>query len=121
MTVRAFRDAFRGVAEMLRTQRNARFHVVAMGMVLAAGLWLRLSRVEWALVALSIALVLAFEAVNTALEYLTDLVSPDYHPLAGRAKDVAAGAVLLGALGAVAVGLLIFGPKIVALLSGLIF
>lgn len=92
-----------------------------MVVVLAAGLWLRLSRMEWALVTLCIALVLALEAVNTALEYLTDLVSPHYHPLAGKAKDVAAGAVLLGALGAVVTGLLIFGPKIVAILGGLVF
>lgn len=121
MTVRAFRDAFRGVAEMLRTQRNARFHVVVMVVVLAAGLWLGLSQLEWALVALCMALVLALEAVNTAIEYLTDLVSPHYHSLAGKAKDIAAGAVLCGAAGAVVVGLLIFGPKIVAILESLVF
>lgn len=121
MTVRAFRDAFRGVAELLHTQRNARFHFVATVVVLAAGLWLGLSLLEWALVALCIALVLALEAVNTALEYLTDLVSPHYHPLAGKAKDIAAGAVLFSAVGAVVVGLLIFGPKIVAILGSLVF
>ncbi len=58
---------------------------------------------------------MALEAVNTALEYLTDLISPTYHPLAGKAKDAAAGAVLLGALGAAVVGAVIFGPKVAAL------
>ncbi|MCS7035450.1 MAG: diacylglycerol kinase family protein [Saprospiraceae bacterium] len=119
MTVRAFRDAFRGVADVLRTQRNARFHVAAAIAVVMAGLWLRLSPLEWAAVSLCFALVMALEAVNTALEYLTDLVSPHYHPLAGRAKDAAAGAVLLGAIGAAAAGLFIFGPKIAAILAAL--
>lgn len=68
------------------------------------------------MVVVCIVLVISLEAVNTAVEHLTDLVSPDYHPLAGRAKDVAAAAVLIGALGAAVVGALIFFPKIAALL-----
>lgn len=68
------------------------------------------------MVALCIALVLSLEALNTAVEHLTDLVSPDYHPLAGKAKDVAAAAVLIAAMGAIVAGGLIFLPKIVALL-----
>lgn len=67
---------------------------------------------EWLAVILCFALVIGLEAVNTALEYLTDLVSPDYHPLAGKTKDVAAAAVLIAALGAVAVGLLVFVPHV---------
>lgn len=69
------------------------------------------------MVVFAIVLVLAAEGFNTALEHLTDLVSPDYHPLAGKAKDVAAGAVLLAAIGAATVGILIFGSKILALLK----
>ncbi len=121
MTVRAFRNALRGIAETMRTQQNARFHAVATLVVLIAGFWFGLSRAEWALVMLCITLVLALEALNTALEHLTDLVSPHYHPLAGKAKDAAAGAVLLGAIGAATAGLCIFGPKIAAALSGLVF
>lgn len=67
---------------------------------------------EWAVILLCILIVMALEAMNSALEYLTDLVSPDYHPLAGKAKDMAAGAVLLASIGSVIIGLLILGPKI---------
>jgi diacylglycerol kinase len=70
---------------------------------------------EWVALVICIVLVLALEAVNTALEYLTDLVSPEYHPLAGKAKDVAAAAVLIAAIGAVWVGILIFMPYLSAL------
>jgi diacylglycerol kinase (ATP) len=69
------------------------------------------------MVVLAIAIVWTAEALNTALEYLTDLASPDYHPLAGRAKDVAAGAVLISALGAAAIGLIVFGPHLLKLLG----
>lgn len=112
MTVRAFRYAFRGLVDLFRTQSNARFHAGAVFAAVFAGYWLDISRLEWVAVVLCIAVVLALEAVNTALEYLTDLVSPDYHPLAGKAKDVAAGAVLVAAIGAAVVGGLIFLPKI---------
>jgi len=115
MTVRAFRDAFRGLADVWRTQRNARLHTAAAVAVVMAGLFLKISSLEWAAIVLCMAIVMALEAVNTALEYLTDLISPTYHPLAGKAKDAAAGAVLLGALGAAVVGVVIFGPKIAAL------
>ena len=64
---------------------------------------------------LCIELLISMEAINTALEYLTDLVSPEYHPLAGKVKDVAAAAVLVAALGAATVGLIVFGPKLLAL------
>jgi len=67
---------------------------------------------EWIVVVLCVAVVLSLEAMNTAIEHLTDLVSPGFHPLAGKTKDVAAAAVLLAAMGAVVVGLLIFLPKI---------
>jgi len=73
---------------------------------------LQISLVEWAVLLVCILVVLALEAVNSALEYLTDLVSPNYHPLAGKAKDMAAGAVLLASIGSVIIGLLLLGPKI---------
>ncbi len=117
MTIRAFGHAFRGLSDVLRTQRNARFHAVAAGVVVLTGGLLGLSPVEWALVALCIALVGALEVVNTAIEYLTDLACPHHHPLAGKAKDAAAGAVFLGAWGAAVVGGIIFGPKFAALLG----
>ena len=112
----SFGHAFRGVGAALRSELHLQFHAVASGAVLGLGLYVGLSATEWALVALAVAGVWAAELFNTAIETLTNLVSPEYHPLAGKAKDVAAGAVLLAALGALAVGALVFGPKIWALL-----
>lgn len=116
--INSFRYAFRGLADLLRSQVNARIHLAISAGVLLAGFWLGLSRLEWAAIVGCMALVLALEAVNTALEYLTDLVSPGQHPLAGKAKDVAAAAVLIGAIGAAVVGLIIFLPKLYALVLG---
>ncbi|MBK9335124.1 MAG: diacylglycerol kinase family protein [Lewinellaceae bacterium] len=116
LNTNSFRYAFRGLADLFRTQPNARFHLAASVAVVLAGFWFDISRLEWIAVAFCIALVLALEAVNTAIEYLTDLVSPDYHPLAGKAKDVAAGAVLVAAIGSAAVGVLVFLPKLYAIL-----
>jgi diacylglycerol kinase (ATP) len=112
----SFRYAFQGVAELFRSQPNARIHLVVAALVVVAGRVLKISTTEWAVIVLCMALVLALEAVNTALEFLTDLVSPEHHPLAGKAKDVAAAAVLLAACGSVVVGLLILGPRLWVLL-----
>ena len=111
----SFGHAFRGVGAALRSELHLQLHAVATVAVLGFGLYFRLSPTEWALVALAVAGVWAAELFNTAIETLTNLASPGYHPLAGRAKDVAAGAVLLAALGALAVGGCVFGPKIWAL------
>lgn len=108
----SFRYAFQGLADLLRSQPNARIHLAMSIVVVLAGFYFNISRTEWVALVLCIALVFALEAVNTALEYLTDLVSPDFHPLAGKAKDAAAAAVLLAAAAAVVVGLIIFLPKI---------
>ncbi|GAB3739019.1 diacylglycerol kinase family protein [Hymenobacter agri] len=108
----SFGHAFRGVWSALRSEVHLRFHAVATAVVLSLGLYYHLERLEWALVALSIASVWTAELLNTAIEALTDLASPDFHPLAGKAKDVAAGAVLLAAAGAVVVGALVFGPHL---------
>jgi diacylglycerol kinase (ATP) len=110
--IESFRDAFRGIFHVLRTQRNARIHLVATLVVVGAGLGLGLGPLEWAVLVLTISLVLAMEMVNTALEALADAAVEGYHPLVGIAKDVAAGAVLATALGAVVVGLLIFVPRL---------
>lgn len=114
--VASFGHAFRGVAVALRSEVHLQFHAVATVLVLGLGGYFRLALTEWALVALAIASVWAAELFNTAIETLTNLASPGYHPLAGKAKDVAAGAVLLAALGAVVVGGLVFGPRLWALL-----
>ena len=110
--VASFGHAFRGIAVALGSEVHLRFHAAATVAALGLGLYVGLGRLEWALVALAIGAVWSAELLNTAVEALTDLVSPDYHALAGKAKDVAAGAVLVVALGALAVGLLVFGPPL---------
>ena len=95
---------------MLRTQPNARVHAAATALVIFVGAWFRVSRLEWAALLLACAAVWAAEAFNTALESLADAAVPEFHPGIGRAKDVAAAAVLLASIGAAAVGLLVFVP-----------
>ena len=107
----SFRYAFKGMAALFAGQANARIHLLAAAAAAAAGFYFNISAGEWIAVVICIALVISLEAVNTALEYLTDLVSPERHPLAGKAKDVAAAAVLIAAIGSAIVGLLIFVPK----------
>ncbi|RSK48141.1 diacylglycerol kinase family protein [Hymenobacter rigui] len=113
----SFGYAFRGVVAALRTEVHLWVHAAATVVVVGLGLYFGLARWEWAAVALAVGAVWCAELVNTALEAVVNLVSPDYHPLAGRAKDVAAGAVLVMALAALVVGLLIFGPRVWALLA----
>lgn len=110
----SFRFAFQGLADLMHTQPNARIHLAVAVVAVGAGFFFRISQAEWLAVIICIALVFALEAVNTALEYLTDLVSPKFHPLAGKAKDAAAAAVLIGAFGALATGIVVFLPKILS-------
>ena len=116
--LRSFGHAFRGIGILLCTQANARIHATATVLVVAAGFWFRISRSEWSAIIAVIGLVWIAEGLNTALEAVVDLVSPEPHPLAGRAKDVAAGAVLCAAIAALVIGALIFGPRVWALLAG---
>jgi diacylglycerol kinase len=103
------------VLVLLRTQANARIHAAATILVVVAGFVSGISRMEWCAVVGAIGLVFTAEGLNTAIEAVVDLASPERHPLAERAKDVAAGAVLLAALTAALIGLLIFGPRVLAL------
>lgn len=103
---------------MLRTQRNSWIHSTATICVIALSLWLGLSFVQWAILVLTIGLVWMAEFVNTALEAVVDLASPDIHPLARVGKDVGAAAVLVAAITSVVVGLLILGPALWARLLG---
>ena len=113
----SFRFAFKGLADLFISQPNARIHGVATIIALILGGILGLSKIEWCLIILCIFAVLAAEAFNTALEYLTDLVSPEYHVLAGKTKDVAAAGVLLTAFGALIIGIIIYLPKILSYLE----
>lgn len=115
----SFRFATAGLVYALRTQRNLRIHFVLAILVLLLALAVRLSRIELAVLALTIMLVLIAELFNTAVETAVDLFSPQYHELARIAKNVAAGAVMVSAIGAVAVGMLLFyQPLMTALATG---
>ncbi len=113
--LRSFGHAFRGLKVLLQTQHNARIHALATVLAVAAGALLGISPAEWALIALAVVCVWASEALNTSIESVVDLVSPELHPLAAKAKDVAAGAVLVAAIGSVIVGVLVFGPHMLKL------
>ncbi len=108
----SFRYAFAGLKYALQTQRNTRIHLLVAGAVIVTGLWLGLTLTQWAVLVLTIGLVLASEMLNTVAETLVDLVSPGYHPLAKVIKDVTAGAVLLMAFFSVIVGMLVLGPPL---------
>ncbi len=108
--LRSIRFALRGLKLLLRTQHNAWIHLVATVGVIAAGLGLGISRAEWCWIIIAMMLVWTAEALNTALELTCDAVSPAFHPLVGNAKDVAAGAVLVSAVGAAAIGAMVFWP-----------
>lgn len=111
--LKSFGYAFKGLGYAALTQLNFRVHLVAMFTALFMGWWLKISGSEWHWIMLCITLVLVVELLNTAIETLTDLVSPGYNEKAGRVKDVAAGAVVITALFALVTGLLIFLPKVI--------
>jgi diacylglycerol kinase (ATP) len=106
----SFGYAFAGLAEMIKTQHNAWIHLAATLLVVAAGFLARLSGSEWIGVILAMVLVWSAEAVNTAFEFLCDVASPEFHPLVEKAKNIAAAAVLICAMGAALIGLVIFIP-----------
>ncbi|MDZ7338050.1 MAG: diacylglycerol kinase family protein [candidate division KSB1 bacterium] len=112
---RSFRYAFRGLAILVREEHNARIHLVAAVGVIAAGVLFRLSRWEWVAVTFAIGLVFSFELLNSALERLADVVSPERSEAIGKIKDLSAAGVLMSALTALVIGLWVFVPKIVAL------
>ncbi len=108
--LRSMKCALRGIAVMVGSQQNAWIHAAATLVVIVLGLVLKLSISEWCWIVLAIMSVWTAEALNTAVEFLTDVASPTFHPIAAKAKDVAAGAVLIAAVGSVVIGLLVFGP-----------
>jgi diacylglycerol kinase (ATP) len=111
---RSFGPAGRGIGILLREQHNARIHLAVTAAVCAAGLFFGISRFEWCALLLAMGLVWGAEAVNSAVEYLADAAVPEQHPLIGKSKDVAAGATLLCAIAAAAVGGIVFAPHVAA-------
>lgn len=103
--------ALQGIRVVVASQANARLHLVATLLVIVAAFLSGLTLTEWALLMFAISTVWTAEALNTAIEFAVDLVSPDKHFLAERAKDAAAGGVLLASIFAALVGLVVFLPK----------
>lgn len=110
--VKSFQYAFDGWWFVLRTQHNAWIHALITVAIVALGFWLGLPLRDWAVLILTFMAVWIAEFMNTAIEAVVDMTMPDIHPLAKVAKDVAAAAVLVGALGAVLIGLLLLGPPL---------
>jgi diacylglycerol kinase (ATP) len=115
--IQSFRYAIRGICSMLRTEFNARVHAAATIIVVAAGFAFGISRLEWLAITLSITAVWCAEGLNTAFESLCDVASPEFDSNVERAKDIAAGSVLIVAIGSIIVGLLVFGRRLLALLA----
>lgn len=111
---RSFRCAFEGLAWLFRSQRNARIHLAAVAVVIAAGWWLRITGMEWCVITLACGLVLAAEAVNTAIEELADRITGEKDERIRRAKDLGAAGVLIAAIAAAVAGLLIMGPRLLS-------
>ncbi|MET0287018.1 MAG: diacylglycerol kinase family protein [Polyangiales bacterium] len=115
--LRSFYFALRGIKTMFLSQHNAWVHAVATTLVITLGLVAGLTRLEWFVLVLAIVAVWMAESINTAFEFLCDVTSPEFHPLVEKAKDVAAGAVLICAIGATAIGGLVFVPYVRKLLG----
>jgi diacylglycerol kinase (ATP) len=115
--IRSFGYAFKGLHYAFASQLNFRVHTFATIIAIALGLILHITTTEWLWVALCIAIVLITELLNTAIETLTDMVSPQYNEKAGHVKDVSAAAVVIAAVFALITGLAIFLPKLILLIN----
>jgi diacylglycerol kinase len=113
--LQSFVFAGKGLLTLIKEEHNAQIHVGISLLVIAAGFYLGLSNSEWMLIVFLIGFVFALEAINSSIENLADFVSPNQHPLIGKVKDLAAAAVLIGAISAAIIGLLVFIPKIALL------
>jgi len=115
--IRSVNHAIKGILIVLASQHNAWIHALATIAVCILGFYFGFTKFEWCWIILATVAVWTAEALNTAFEFLTDVASPDFHPLAAKAKDVAAGAVLIAAIGSVLIGLIIIGPYLLAFLK----
>ncbi len=113
--IKSFTYAYKGIKLSL-SQRNMKVHIACASLVILIGFIFHINNVEWCIVSLCIGLVIAFEMINTAIEYIVDMISPDFNEKAGKIKDIAAGSVLVISIIAFICGILVFGKYIVALL-----
>jgi len=115
-TIRSFKYAFRGIYFLWKSENNSKVHFLLSLLAISSAFMLNISTIEWLWILLAISLVWICEGINTAIEKLTDLVSPDFNEKAGMVKDIAAGIVLISAAFATITGLIIFFPKLMALI-----
>lgn len=115
--LKSFRNAFSGIALLIKYEHNARIHLVVLVSVIAAGLLLHITTSDWIAIVLAAGIVFMSESFNTALEYLSDVISPEYNDRIRNAKDLAAAAVLISAFMSVIIGVIIFIPKLMKLLN----
>lgn len=114
---KSFKYAFEGILYTLKYEQNMLIHIMATILVILLGLIVKLSIIEWLFCILFIGIVIATELINSSIEAVVDLISPDKNSLAKVAKDTASGAVLVFALTSLVGGLMIFVPKIIILLE----
>lgn len=113
--INSFKYALKGIFNLFKSERNAQIHLLLAIITIAFSIYFQISNIEWILVILSIAIVFAAEAINTAIEKTVDFISPEYHEKAGEIKDISAAAVLLVAIAVAIVGAIIFLPKVLNL------
>lgn len=113
--IHSFRYAINGLKLLFHEEHNSRVHLIFAVLVIVLGFIFKVSLIEWMILSLAIGLVFSLEAVNSAIENIADFISPERHEMIKRIKDLAAGAVLVGAIAATVAGLLIFVPKIISL------
>ncbi|MEI8085710.1 MAG: diacylglycerol kinase family protein [Paludibacter sp.] len=111
-TIKSFGYAGQGIRSVFQSELNMKIHLMVGILVIICGFIFNISLIEWMLCLLCFGLVIGMEMMNTAIEKLVDLVSPNHHPVAGKVKDIAAGAVLICAIISVIIGLIIFLPKV---------
>ena len=115
--INSFKYAIEGIISSFRTERNMKIHVLAMIIVIALGFFFKLDKVEWSLIIIAIVSVISAELFNTAIETVVDMISPEKNPKAKLVKDIAAGAVLVVAIGAATIGFIVFEPKVINLFN----
>ena len=115
--INSFKYAIEGFISSFKTERNMKIHILAMTIVIALGILLKLSKIEWCIITIAIVMVISAELFNTAIETVVDMISPEKNPKAKLVKDIAAGAVLVVAIGAAIIGFIVFGPKVINLIN----
>lgn len=117
---KSIKYAFEGLLHVVKTQNNARFHLLATIIVVSICIWLKINPVEWCLILVAIALVWIAECFNTTLESFFDLINPEPHPLVKNGKDSGAAAVLVAAFLSIALGIIVLGPPLIQKLQYLL-